>query len=335
MTVQENIYSDVEIACQALTIEQAGIADLIDALRNHHEGYNLSAAFEKTIALIYSLKGRVVVTGIGKSGHIGRKIQATLASTGTPSFFVHPAEAAHGDLGMIQPSDVVIALSSSGETVELANIINHARRFNIPLIAMTSQANSTLAKAADIVLLLPQSKEACPLGLAPTTSSVTQLALGDALAITLLRKNRFTPSDFGKYHPGGRLGTKLKFVRDLMHINDEIPLAPPHMPMHDALMIMTKKALGCIGVISDDKKLIGLITDGDLRRTLNQDIRKLQVKDVMNTSPLTISPDLLAAEALCLMNNREKPITCLFVINEFQNPVGVIHIHDLLRMGIA
>ncbi|CAI3925280.1 SIS domain-containing protein [Commensalibacter papalotli (ex Botero et al. 2024)] len=323
---------DIQNACDALLIEKQGIQELIDALQNNHV---LSEAFDQTVQTLFTLKGRVILTGIGKSGHIAKKIQATLASTGTASFFVHPAEAAHGDLGMIQPSDVVIAISASGESAELTNIISHTKRFDIFLIAMTTNEQSTLAKAANIAMTLPKSKEACPFGLAPTTSTIMQLALGDALAITLLKKRHFTASDFGIYHPGGRLGSKLKAVRDLMHTHQEIPLGTPNMPILEAIMEMTKKALGCIGIISEQGILIGLITDGDLRRTLDKDIRNLTAQDVMNKSPMTVHEDILAAEALRLMNSKKHPITCLFVIDQNHKPTGVLHIHDLLRAGIA
>lgn len=323
---------DIRNACDTLLIEKQGIQELIDALQNNHI---LSEAFVKTVQTLFTLKGRVILTGIGKSGHIAKKIQATLASTGTASFFVHPAEAAHGDLGMIQPVDVVIAISASGESAELTNIIAHTKRFDIFLIAITTNVQSTLAKAANIAMTLPKSKEACPFGLAPTTSTIMQLALGDALAITLLKKRHFTASDFGIYHPGGRLGSKLKVVRDLMHTHQEIPLGTPNMPILEAIMEMTQKALGCIGIISEQGLLIGLITDGDLRRTLNKDIRNLTAQDVMNTNPMTVHEDILAAEALRLMNSKKHPITCLFVIDQNHKPIGVLHIHDLLRAGIA
>ncbi|MDI2113607.1 KpsF/GutQ family sugar-phosphate isomerase [Commensalibacter nepenthis] len=323
---------DILSACETLLIEKQGIQELIDSLEKNTI---LSTAFHQTVKKISTLQGRVVLTGIGKSGHIAKKIQATLASTGTASFFVHPAEAAHGDLGMIQPGDVVIAISASGETAELASIISHTKRFDIFLIAISTNAQSTLAKAANISMALPKSKEACPYGLAPTTSTIMQLALGDALAITLLKKRHFTASDFGVYHPGGRLGSKLKAVRDLMHTNQEIPLGSPDMPILEAIMEMTKKALGCIGIISKERLLVGLITDGDLRRTLDKDIRSLTAQDVMNTNPMTVHEDMLAAEALRLMNNNNHPITCLFVTNHQQQPTGVLHIHDLLRAGIA
>lgn len=323
---------DIRTACDALLTEQQGIQELIDALQNNH---TLSEAFIQTVQTLFTLKGRVILTGIGKSGHIAKKIQATLASTGTASFFVHPAEAAHGDLGMIQPGDVVVAISASGESAELANIITHTKRFDIVLIAITTNEQSTLAKAANIAMTLPKSKEACPFGLAPTTSTLMQLALGDALAITLLKKRHFTASDFGIYHPGGRLGSKLKAVRDLMHTNQEIPLGTPEMPILEAIMEMTQKALGCIGIISKQGILVGLITDGDLRRTFDKDIRSLTAQDVMSTNPMTVHENILAAEALRLMNSKKHPITCLFVIDQHHKPTGVLHIHDLLRAGIA
>lgn len=323
---------DIHTACDALLIEKQGIQELIDALQ---KDTTLSTAFSQTVDKISTLQGRVVLTGIGKSGHIAKKIQATFASTGTASFFVHPAEAAHGDLGMIQPGDIVLAISASGETAELASIISHTKRFDICLIVITTNVQSTLAQAANITMALPKSKEACPFGLAPTTSTIMQLALGDALAITLLKKSQFTASDFGIYHPGGRLGSKLKAVRDLMHTGKEVPLGQSSMPILEAIMEMTQKALGCIGIISEQGVLIGLITDGDLRRTLDKDIRNLTAQDVMNTNPMTVQEDILAAEALKLMNSPEHPITCLFVVNQHQQPTGVLHIHDLLRAGIA
>ena len=312
--------SDIDIALNALSLESKGIQDLINALQNKTK---LAKSFLQTVQKISTLKGRVVLTGIGKSGHIAKKIQSTLASTGTPSLFVHPAEASHGDLGMIQNDDLILAISASGETQELFNIIVHAKRFNIPLISITINTFSTLAKNSNIILALPQSKEACPLGLAPTTSTLMQLALGDVLAITLLKKKHFTASDFGIYHPGGRLGSKLKIVKDLMHTKHDIPLGKPQMPITEAIMEMTKKALGCIGIISEKNQLIGLITDGDLRRAFNKDIRKLTTYDIMNPIPLTIRADMLAAEALKI------------VVDENNYPIGVLHIHDLLRAGIA
>lgn len=324
--------SEIDTALEALSIEFKGIQDLINALQNETE---FAQSFLKIVNKISTLNGRVVLTGIGKSGHIAKKIQSTFASTGTPSLFVHPAEASHGDLGMIQKDDLVLAVSASGETQELFNIVIHTKRFNIPLISMTTNSSSTLAKNSTLTLTLPHSKEACPLGLAPTTSTLMQLALGDALAITLLKKRHFTASDFGVYHPGGRLGSKLKIVKDLMHTNQDIPLGHSLMPITEAIMEMTKKALGCIGIVSDDQQLIGLITDGDLRRAFNKDIRKLTTYDIMNPSPLTIHADMLAAEALKLMNHNVHPITCLFVVDTNNHPIGVLHIHDLLRAGIA
>ncbi|MCT6841676.1 MAG: KpsF/GutQ family sugar-phosphate isomerase [Commensalibacter sp.] len=324
--------SEIDTALEALSIESNGILDLINALRNKTE---LTQSFLETANLISEINGRVVLTGIGKSGHIAKKIQSTLASTGTPSLFVHPSEASHGDLGMIQKDDIILAVSASGETQELFNIIIHAKRFSIPLISITTNPQSTLAKNSSIILSLPHSREACPLGLAPTTSTLMQLAMGDALAITLLKMRHFSASDFGIYHPGGRLGSRLKIVEDLMHTDKDIPLGHSRMPITDAIMEMTRKALGCIGIISENGRLIGLITDGDLRRAFNKDIRKLTTQEIMNPSPLTIKSDMLAAEALKLMNNDSHPITCLFVVDSRNHPIGVLHIHDLLRAGIA
>ncbi|CAK7192951.1 Arabinose 5-phosphate isomerase KdsD [Commensalibacter sp. Nvir] len=326
------LHTTIQSACKTLSAEIKGIQDLIEALKK--DSY-LSTMFINAVNLLDNNKGRVILTGIGKSGHIAKKIQSTLASTGTPSFFVHPAEAAHGDLGMIQPGDIIIAISASGETEELSHIVAHTKRFDIKIIGITSNINSTLAKNATIPLVVPKSNEACPLGLAPTTSAIIQLAIGDALAVALLEKRNFTASDFGLYHPGGRLGSRLKIIRDLMHVKEEIPLGSENMPIHEAIMEMTRKALGCIGITTKDGSLIGLITDGDLRRTIDKDIRTLTAKDIMNRNPLIVDQDLLAAEALHLMNNRNHPVTCLFIVDKNRIPIGVIHIHDLLRAGIA
>jgi arabinose-5-phosphate isomerase len=327
---------DLLIAAQVLRAEAEGIAMLARAVA---PGEALGACLIRALDAIARLPGRVVVVGIGKSGHVGRKIQATLASTGTPSLFVHPAEASHGDLGMIQPGDAVLALSNSGETAELADVIVHSRRFGLTLIAITSNAGSTLARAADIVLLLPAAPEACPMGLAPTTSTTMQLALGDALAVALLQRRGFSASDFGLFHPGGRLGARLRRAGELMHAGDAVPLAGPELPMLQAVMLMTSKAFGCLGITGPDGRLVGIITDGDLRRTLGRDLdcdlRSLRTGEVMNVAPRTIGPDMLAAEALRIMNAGPRPITSLFVVDEAQRPVGILHVHDLLRAGIA
>lgn len=324
-------------ACNVLRTESAGLHAMINALEAPptpgREG--LGAAFIEVVERILSGNMRVVVTGIGKSGHIGRKIQATLASTGTPAIFVHPAEASHGDLGMLQEGDAVLAISNSGETAEMADIISHTRRFGLLLIAMTSRADSTLARTADIGLLLPYAPEACPIGLAPTTSSTMQLALGDALAIVLLQRRGFSANDFGIFHPGGRLGTQLRRVHELMHGGDSMPLGHPTMPLRQVIMEMTRKTFGCMGVVDDSNRLIGLITDRDLRLALEQGLDHTCAADIMNAHPQTIGPDILAAEALRIMNDRPRPISSIFALDEGGHPVGIVHLHDLLRAGVA
>jgi arabinose-5-phosphate isomerase len=269
---------------------------------------------------------------MGKSGHIGHKIAATLSSTGTPTFFVHPAEASHGDLGMITPDDVIIAMSWSGETAELKNLINYSRRFRIGLIAVTSEAASTLGQAADIALVLPQAREACPHNLAPTTSSLMQLALGDALAIALLESRGFTALDFRDLHPGGRLGALLAFTRDLMHTGAEMPLKPAGTKMSDAIVEMSAKGFGCVGITDAAERLVGIITDGDLRRHMRPDLLDAWVEDVMTKRPNTVRPDQLASEALEILNSLKR--TVLFVV-EGERAVGIVHMHDLLRAGVA
>jgi arabinose-5-phosphate isomerase len=311
---------------RALEAEAGGIAALSAALQN-----GLGPAFTAAVDTIRGARGRVVVSGMGKSGHIGNKIAATLSSTGTPAFFVHPAEASHGDLGMITADDVIMALSWSGETVELKNLIDYSRRHRISLIAVTADARSTLAKAADIVLTLPQAREACPHNLAPTTSSLMQLALGDALAIALLEGRGFTALDFGALHPGGRLGAALKTVRDLMHAGDAIPLARTGTAMSDALVEMSAKGFGCVGIL-DGHTLVGIVTDGDLRRNMRPDLLDRAVEDVMTRKPKTVRPQQLATEALEILNSSK--ITALFVV-EGTAPIGIVHLHDLLRAGVA
>jgi arabinose-5-phosphate isomerase len=269
---------------------------------------------------------------MGKSGHIGNKIAATFSSTGTPAFFVHPAEASHGDLGMITSDDVIIAMSWSGETAELNNLINYSRRFRIGLIAITAEAASTLGKAADIALVLPQAREACPHNLAPTTSSLMQLALGDALAIALLESRGFTALDFRDLHPGGRLGAALTFVRDLMHAGPEMPLKPVGTLMSDAIVEMSAKGWGCVGITDAGGHLIGIITDGDLRRHMRKDLLDARVEDIMTPGPNTVCPDQLAGEALEILNSLKR--TVLFVV-EGNRTVGLVHMHDLLRAGVA
>jgi arabinose-5-phosphate isomerase len=325
-------HADLAVARRVLDQEAAGLAML---------GRSLDAAgFSRAVGLLAGATGRVVVSGMGKSGHVARKVAATLASTGTPALFVHPAEASHGDLGMVVPGDAVLALSNSGETPELADLVAHARRFGLPLVAVTGRAESALARTADQALVLPPAPEACPLGLAPTTSTTMQLALGDALAVALLTRRGFEAADFRAFHPGGRLGARLSRVRDLMHAGDEVPLAPPDTRMDAALVAMTAKRFGCLGVV-EDGRLVGIITDGDLRRALDAggetapraDLLALSAAEVMTRPPRTIGPDALAAEALHAMERRS--ITALFVVDGAGAPVGILHIHDLLRAGVA
>ncbi|GBQ98871.1 arabinose-5-phosphate isomerase GutQ [Acetobacter nitrogenifigens DSM 23921 = NBRC 105050] len=312
--------------------ETVGLNALAEAML---DASGLGGQFSKVVEVIASLEGRVVVTGIGKSGHIGRKIQATLSSTGTPALFVHPVEASHGDLGMLARGDAVLILSNSGESAELADMVAHSLRFGLPLIAVTARPESSLGRAADHVLLLPAVPEACPVGLAPTTSSLMQLSLGDALAVALMERRGFTAGDFGVFHPGGRLGARLRTVRELMRTGDALPFVTPEASLRDAIMEMTRKALGCVGVVGKDGQLSGIITDGDLRGALDRDLNATPSGAVMNRAPLTVAPDILAAEALRLMNERDKPITSLFVLTPERQVVGVVHVHDLLRAGVA
>jgi len=269
---------------------------------------------------------------MGKSGHVARKIAATMASVGTPALYVHPGEASHGDLGMITPADAILALSYSGETGELADLVGYTRRYSIPLIAITSKADSTLAQAADVALTLPAAAEACPLGLAPTTSTTMTLALGDALAVALLERRGFSSDDFQVLHPGGRLGKRLVRVRDLMHDGDALPLVDRALTMAEVLIIMTAKGFGCVGVIEADGALAGVITDGDLRRNMAPDLLGRTATEVMTAAPKTIRPEALAAEALGHMN--AKAITSLFVVTDGK-PIGIVRMHDCLRAGVA
>jgi arabinose-5-phosphate isomerase len=319
--------SVIASALRTLDAEASGVTALVAALQD-----DLHAPFVAAVDLIRGAKGRVIISGLGKSGHIGRKIAATLASTGTPAFFVHAAEASHGDLGMITVDDVIIALSWSGETAELKNLINYSRRFRIGLIAFTAECDSTLGKAADICLTLPKAREACPHNLAPTTSSLMQLALGDALAVALLESHGFTPVDFSVLHPGGKLGAMLTFVRDLMHGGDAMPLKPLGTRMSDALVEMSSKGFGCVGVVDARGDIVGIVTDGDLRRHMRPDLMTASVDDVMTKNPKTIPPSLLASEAVELFNTSK--ITALFV-TEGKTPVGIVHLHDALRAGVA
>jgi arabinose-5-phosphate isomerase len=323
----ERTRAAIASALRTLEAEAGGVTALAAAI-----GDGLGPAFVETVELIRGIRGRLIVTGMGKSGHVARKIAATLASTGTPAFFVHPGEASHGDLGMIAKDDAIMALSWSGETSELKNLIDYSRRFRIGLIAVTAKADSTLGEAADIVLTLPEAREACPHNLAPTTSSLMQLALGDALAVALLESRGFTALDFGILHPAGRLGALLKFVRDIMHSGTAIPLAPLGSRMSEAMVEMSAKGFGCVGITDADGRLVGIITDGDLRRHMRPNLLDAAVEDVMTPDPKTISPGQLASEALEILNSSK--ITALMVA-ESDKPVGIVHFHDLLRAGIA
>lgn len=314
---------DLAVAARVFQLEADGIRALADGLGDR---------FVQAIDILSKRTGRIVVTGMGKSGHVGRKIAATFASTGSPAQFVHPGEASHGDLGMIAPGDAVLALSNSGGTPELAHIIAHSRRFRIPLVAVTAGATSALAEAADVTLLLPQVPEACPLGLAPTTSTTMMLALGDAIAVALLQRRGFSSSDFQVLHPGGRLGSMLLKVADIMHTGNSVPLIAPATPIRDTVLEMTAKGFGCAGIVDQAGHLIGIITDGDLRRHWSDNSQT--AGDVMTRHPKTIRPQALAQEALALMNTSERPFTALFVVDA-GTPIGIIHMHDCLRAGVA
>jgi arabinose-5-phosphate isomerase len=314
-------------AARTVSTEQAGIAALAEALDN-----GLSEPFVKAVECVAGITGRVIVTGVGKSGHIGSKLAATLASTGTPAFFVHPAEANHGDLGMIARDDVIVALSWSGETVELNGIVAYSRRFSIPLIALTSGAKSALARASDIVLLLPRVREACPHGLAPTTSTLLQLVLGDALAIALLEARGFTADHFHTFHPGGKLGASLLKVGEIMHSGERLPLARSGAGMREAILEISRKGFGCVGIVDAKGRLSGIITDGDLRRHVEGDLLSMTVDQVMTREPKTVAPDTLAATALQVVNS--SAITAL-IVTEGGKPIGIVHMHDLLRIGAA
>lgn len=318
-----------ERVLRTLAIEAKGLAALSVAIEAE-----LGEAVEAAIRLIEGARGRVIVTGMGKSGHIGRKLAATFASTGTPALFLHAAEASHGDLGMVTPDDVLLAISWSGETSELGDVVHYAGRFAVPLLAITSNADSTLGRSADIALVLPRVEEACPNGLAPTTSTLMQLAIGDALAVALLERRGFSASDFRVFHPGGKLGARLLKVADLMHQGDEMPLVRLGTKMADALIEITGKRFGCCGVLDEAGRLTGIVTDGDLRRHMSGDLLGIPVEKVMTSSPFVIDPFDLASAALGLMNRRPVPVTVVFAVTEGK-PVGILHIHDILRAGVA
>ena len=315
--------ADLASAGRVLRLEARALEALAQGLDSHFVG---------ALDVLSRVRGRVVVTGMGKSGHIARKIAATLASTGTPAFFVHPGEASHGDLGMITPDDAVLALSNSGETAELADLVAYATRFEIPLIAITGRVDSALAEAATVALLLPESTEACPMGLAPTTSTTVTLALGDAIAVALLERRGFSADDFRVLHPSGQLGRRLMKVADIMHRDDALPLISGEAVMAEALLVMTARSFGCVGVVDGDGRLLGIITDGDLRRHMSADLVGRKTVDVMTSDPLTIRPQALASEAVHTMNAGK--ITALFVVEEGR-AIGILHIHDCLRAGVA
>ena len=315
-------------ALRTIKAEKSGLFDLERALGN-----GLSVPFTEAGRKIRATPGRVIVTGIGKSGHVGAKVAATFASTGTPSFFVHPVEANHGDLGMITQRDAILALSWSGETSELQGIVAYSRRFSIPLIAITSGENSTLAREADIVLCLPKSQEACPHGLAPTTSALMQLAIGDALAVALLEARGFSAIDFKTFHPGGKLGATLSHVGDVMHRDDEMPIVPLGADMRTAVMMLSAKRFGCVCVLGDDGRLAGIITDGDIARHLDKNLAEMKVDEIMSRNPKTVRPSTLATSAKGLLELHN--ISALVVTDDDKRPVGIVHFHDLLKIGVA
>jgi arabinose-5-phosphate isomerase len=325
MTRKESpLAQDLSVGRRVIDAEIGGLQRLAEALDD---------AFGAALDLCASAAGRVIVTGIGKSGHIARKIAATFASTGTPALFVHPAEASHGDLGMIGTGDVVIALSNSGNSAELGDIVAYSRRFKIPLIAVTGDARSTLAEAADVVMLLPAAAEACSMGLTPTTSTTMMLALGDALAVTLLERKGFSTADFQLFHPGGSIGRKLLRIADIMHTGDAIPLVAPDTAMSEAILEMTAKSFGCVGICDGGGRLVGVITDGDLRRHMDDRLFNRTVSEIMHAEPKTVGAAGLAAEALGIMNRFS--ITSLFVVDDAGRPIGFLHMHDCLRAGVA
>jgi arabinose-5-phosphate isomerase len=319
-----DLVRDLAVARRVIRAEIDGLEQL---------SRTLDAGFGVALDLCAAARGRLIVTGIGKSGHVARKIAATLASTGTPAQFVHPAEASHGDLGMIGVEDAILALSNSGDSAELADIIAYSRRFKIPLVAITGGRGSPLAEAADAVLLMPRAAEACPMGLAPTTSTTMMIALGDALAIALLERKGFSSTDFQRFHPGGKLGRRLLRVGDIMHAGGDVPLVASDMPMSEAILVMTAKSFGCVGVCGEGGRLVGVVTDGDLRRHMDDGLLARSVGEIMHRDPKTITAAQLAAEALGLMNRFS--ITALFVVDDALCPAGLLHMHDCLRAGVA
>lgn len=313
--------SMLSTAQRVIDAEVAGL----EALRS-----SLGPAFGRAVDLILGASGRVILSGMGKSGHIARKIAATMASTGTPSFFVHPSEASHGDLGMLATGDVLLLLSNSGDTPEIVDLVAHSSRFGIPLIGVCANEHSLLAREADVALLLPNVPEACGLGIVPTTSTTMCLALGDALAVALMEHRAFTPDQFRAFHPGGKLGQQLARVQDLMHVGEAMPLVTPETPMTEALVEMSRKGFGVVGAV-EAGKLRGIITDGDLRRHI-VGLLDRSVEEVMTADPQTIPPDALAEKAAALMEARQ--ITSLFVTDAAESVVGILNVHDCLRAGV-
>jgi arabinose-5-phosphate isomerase len=324
---QPDPQASIASALRTVATERAGVEALAAALDN-----GLAEPFAQAVETLSKIEGRVIVTGVGKSGHIGSKLAATLASTGTPAFFVHPSEANHGDLGMIARDDAIIAMSWSGETVELKGIIAYSRRFSIPLIAITAGENSALGREADVLLLLPRASEACPHGLAPTTSALLQLVIGDALAVALLEARGFTPDHFRTFHPGGQLGANLTRISEIMRVGDQIPLVLTGTKMPEAVMTLSQKKVGCVCVVDGEGRLAGIFTDGDLARNLHRNLADTTVDEVMTRTPKTVEPQMFAGAAIALLNKHN--ISAL-VVAEGDRPVGVVHFHDLLRIGAA
>ena len=312
-----------QVAARVLKVEAGALAAFVD---------QVPTDFDAAVACLLSAKGRVIVSGMGKSGHIGRKIAATLASTGTPAFFVHPAEASHGDLGMVTPDDVAILISNSGEVAELSDITAHCLRFNIPIIGISKRPESTLMQAATHKLTLPDMPEACSIGMAPTTSTTLTLALGDALAVALMEQRQFQPEHFRTYHPGGKLGAQLATVAQLMHDADQVPRVRLDTPMGDTIVIMTARGFGVAAVLDHSGQLVGIVTDGDLRRHIDG-LMDQTAGAVATKNPVVVSPDQRAVEAVGLMNERK--IMALIVVDESHMPVGILHLHDCLRAGVV
>lgn len=317
--------SDLEVARQTISRE-------IDTLRIMEK--ELDDSLTTALNLMQNCRGRVIVTGMGKSGHIGSKVAATLASTGTPAFFLHPSEASHGDMGMITKDDVVLAISNSGESKELSDILTYCHRFSIPIISITRNAESSLGKNSNLVLRIPANAEACPLGLAPMSSTTATLVLGDVLAAGLMVRKNFTADDFKLRHPGGKLGAILRYVSDIMHVGDEMPIIGEDAIMQNALMTMSEKMLGCVGIVNKAGEIVGMITDGDLRRWMSPNLITENVCKVMTKNPRTIPADTLIAEAVNIMNNTGRGITNIFIVDN-KKPIGIVHIHDCLRAGAS